>query len=464
LGPALAAFWLGSTEFTRRTYGGHLMAWGLLAWPLALAATLGACDAARNGRWRATFLEGALAGGALAVASLGGAHYPVILGATALALLGFAELLTGPRRGALLLRAPAAVAGGLLAIGALTGRRAWELVNLLPYSERAVPRTVGSLRIDRPPLQDLLDGFPYGLEGAMHVGGTGPYALLALGLCVLVLRRPALGLVALFLGGAGLLAGSKADPWPLLLRVPGFALLDYPGRLQWFFFLLGPVGLVTLLPAERRFRHAGWVALGVGALAVGHAAFTLEPVEARTPAAAPGERQAPTTIRGLAPHGLPLVTAAHQGLLSLGADLPLTFDHPPEASPEGALAWHDDGSSAELAYERGAIVVRGRPGAKVHVRQRFLPGWACGGAVVGIPPWDRKMYWLTITMGPDGEARCRWRSPGATRGNVLQAAAALLLITVSGTALAGWRADRAGPAPGARPAPTTGSTPPPPRP
>ena len=459
LGPVLCAVWLISPELTTRTYAGHVMAWGIFTWPMAFAGLLHALDSARRGRRLGPGLGGAITGASMALASPGGAHYPTLLGTLALALTGTLDAVLGPQRIRVLQALPAMGLGAASAAAAVAGRRTWEAFDLFPLSERSIPRTGDAIRIDRPPWADLLDGGSFALEGALDLGGLAPYAAAGVGVLLLLRRRPALGLPAAGLGVAGFLAGSAWDPWSSLARWPPFSLLDYPGRLQWFFLIFGPIGLalgleslLQRLPLVRR-----WTGLLLLAVALGWVSLRFEPIDRRLPAAQPTDRFPPGEFRGIAEPGSHLVSAVVQGRVDPDSDLPLTFDHPALDGPAGALVW-GEAEAPRIHRDAAALVVQGSPNARILVLQRHLPGWSCEGASVEAAPWDRRLYWLAMTLGPSGQARCEWRSPVATKARWLQLGAWGVLVTLL---LAGWREGRGPMDRQGRPAAATAPTTPP---
>ena len=478
-----------SPEWSDRIIGGHLMFLGVCVWPAALAATLTALSADRIDRpWRQVLL-GAVAGGALALANLGGGHYPTALGLTAVvalvwalaapprALLGLVAVLAAPLAlptapdaaryplvvaGAAILgwgvwrsarrpaqaRCLAGVATGVLAVG---GFRIIPEGVVMAFSAR--PLTPGSAN---PSWEALPLNLPWtepwhGLEAYLYYPWVGWLVLLLLGLVALARVNRALA----FVGAAFLLlawtSGRPAQPWALVGLLPGMAAVNYPMRMQWMLPMLAPLGGAALLfSLARDHVGRGW-AHGLAAVLCGIAvvgtARNLASVYPPDPMGTDVAFAAHSQVLGTTedPSGDSLAAASARGLLHPVYGTALAFG--PLEPPRGArdhLGWVEttcDGApdvlSAQVDGALGGWEIRAPAGTTVTVAQRDLAGWRCdGGELVeglcddgpdGPQPTGRGNRWLRVRVGDSGVARCQWRTPGLGVGLALQLAALALL-------------------------------------
>ncbi len=478
-----------STEWSDRIIGGHLMFLGVCVWPTALAATLAALSDDHGDRPWIQLLLGAVAGGALALANLGGGHYPTALGLTAVvaltwalaapprALLGLLAVLAIPllaptapaaarfplvaagaaliawgigrsdRRGAQL-RCLAGVATGVLAGG---GFRIIPEGVVMAMSTR--PLTPGS---GNPEVEPMALHLPWtepwhGLEGYLHYAWPGWLALLLIGL--LALARVHRGLA--FVTAAFLLlawtAGRPMQPWALVGLLPGMAAVNYPMRLQWMLPMLAPLGGAVLLYREVRARIGPAWAHGLAAVicvvALVATARNLAHVYPPEPMGSDVAFAASAQVHGTTPdpRNDPLAAASAQGLINPHYGTALAFG--PLLLPDAcgdALGWVEtacgqtpDLQSAQVDGSLAGWEIRAEAGTTVTVAQRDLAGWRCdGGELVegwcddspdGPQPTGRGHRWLRVKVGETGVARCRWRTPGLGVGLALQLASLALL-------------------------------------
>lgn len=483
-------------EFRLRLMAGHLMALGLCSWPLVwalllpraadgggvdprggdpqdAALTLGIPRSGAPGPSPARWFDQpapAVAGVVLGLSALGGAHYPSIFGL----VLGALVLWTSAARPAapwllvavfsvtlLPVGSPAwrpfvaaaalgTIAGGLggfpkvlaFALGAarllggflaVAGGKALGAWLVLQWSPRAGRRDEAAYRVDVPPLADLLDGGPPTLDGALALP---PWAwALAIGgvITSVFARRPSMAAI-LALGALGLAVGRPSDPWFHLSRVPGFALLDYPGRLQWA-FLLPPFGLLAL----PRLSLGAWPGRAGAFVAVGLSVALAARLrlDDRDVLGTAFEDPASPSVRGVDEDSTTKAArAVGEGLLLPGASSSVALERPEGTGP---FAYFPSGSS--IPPERGESVLSWsgvalpplQPGERFSVQQRAFPGWRCEGAALDATEWTGGHHhrpvpaWLTGTA-EGGAVNCRWFPPTAPYAAPLQLVAALFAV------------------------------------
>jgi len=487
-----------SPEWSDRILAGHIMFLGVCAWPAVLAAMLAALDAGQRAHpWRQVLL-GAAAGAALALANLGGGHYPTALGLTAAVTLAWA--VAAPPRvliGLLVVLAiPLALPGvptwsrfPLVAVGAglilwgfwrsdikgvqvrslggvalgvlaVAGFRILPQGVVVAMSARALTPARGVPLVDVLPLHLPWTDPWHGLEGYLYYPWPGWLALLLLGL--LALARAHRGLA--FLTASFLLlawtAGRPAQPWELVGVLPGMSAVNYPMRLQWMLPLLAPLGVAAVAFGEVRDRLGRPWALGLAlvltALAGAGLARHLAHVYPSEPQGEDVVFASQTEVRGITPDPSndPLASAAAVGLIHPRFGTALAFGsliHPEDL--QGYLGWVETscGETPDTATARVTATLAGweitaPAGTTVTLAQRDLAGWRidggeriegwCDDSPDGLRPAGRGHRWLRVIVGDTGRAHCRWRSPGLAAGIVLQ------LLALAGLGLAAFRSSR----------------------
>jgi len=481
-----------SPEWSDRIVAGHLMFLGVCAWPASLAAVLTALgEDVRTRPWSQVAL-GAVGGGALALANLGGGHYPTALGLAAVVVLTWAAgagrrpmlvlagLLAVPllaptaptalrwvlvtagygvviwgavrsdQRGAQL-RCVAGVALGVLALGAF--RIVPEAV-VMGLSARPVVPGGGLPGVELLPLHLPWTEPWHGLESYLYYPWPGWLALLLL--CLPALARvhgPLAFLTTSFL----LLAwtsGRSMQPWELLVLLPGMSAVNYPMRLQWVLPMLAPLGGVAFVYLGIRRRGGARMAMVVGVLLAAVAGAGL--CMALGTVYPPGPQgdlvrysaagRAVGTVDNAPDDHLSLASA--EGRIHPWFGTALAFgplEQPPAAA--GELAWIEGdcdwppspGVEVEATLEGWEL--RAPAGTAVTVAQRDLPGWRCDGGSLtegwcddspeGMQPARRGNRWLRVLVGDGGTARCRWHTPGLGIGVVLQLLALGMVAAVT---------------------------------
>ncbi len=445
--PAAAGV-LASFEWEQRLYSGHLMFLGTVWWPAALAAVVRALRAPAPVLWSA------VAGGSVAIGSLGGGHYPLLFAAWLLGLAAWVGVV-GPRWSLGLLAlgvlglvpwgpqelrwAASAAAALVLVAGVWTSPRRRRLGSMIGglglgvvaiAGFRLVPglllgRAAGRIRFDSVgrtydsvPLAEVFR-FSGDFEGTLHLASP----VLGLGLLVaalaLGLRTPRSRLLVvpvLVLTLAAWSAGRPLTTWPLLHLGPGMTGVNYPIRLQWVFLYLAPLAAAWLgWELLERFEHRRTpVAMGLSVV-VAVLLLWAAPVEDRVPDGRTVAPVAPALVTGLlfeqADQDL-LAAAGRDGKIRVGQASALGFDDPgPPPSLDG------------VSIQRASVSVRGAVGDEVVVPQRHLTGWTCQGADLAGPDPNRFLA-LTLT---ETHAMCRFRSPGLLLGFLLQLTALLAL-------------------------------------
>jgi hypothetical protein len=115
------------------------------------------------------------------------------------------------------------------------------------------------------------------------------------------------------------------------------------------------------------------------------------------------------------------------------------------SNEEGRLAPSPEGVSVEAVL--GTWMIRAPPGTRVVLAQKDLPGWSCDGGrldpdlqrIANISALldnqidrgpGRGRWWLSVRVGPTGEATCSWRPERLTLGLWIQAIASLALLGI----------------------------------
>jgi hypothetical protein len=111
---------------------------------------------------------------------------------------------------------------------------------------------------------------------------------------------------------------------------------------------------------------------------------------------------------------------------------------PPEAGTGVWWTLAGDPSSVRVDAVLDRWRIEAEPGTVVRLAQRDLPGWRCTGGTLspGLEPTGPQhlpWWWLTVEIGPQGIADCRWRPPGLGLGAALQL---LTLLALGGAWLA----------------------------
>ncbi len=302
-----ALFVLSSDEWFTRLGSGHPMVLGICLWPAAAAATLAAMDPLVE-RWEKRVLLASVAGIALGIAGLTGAHYPLSYGMLMVVLLTWASVASarllalvlgvcclplllreGPEWGRyiLVLIAWTAVVLAVLRSGrwrdqlatligiglGLLGTAGFFLVSA---AERASQLGRLTVKIFHPPswntmpLEHLVQNGG-DLESYLSFGHPAVWGLLLAGLALCALRSTALAAVAAIMLALAWSLGLPLRPWELISVVPGMAAADLQMRMQWIVLLIGPLGLATgfaVLADRLAGRRACWIACSLVALVV----------------------------------------------------------------------------------------------------------------------------------------------------------------------------------------------------
>ena len=352
-GPPLVLPLLASPEWQERIGIGHLMVIGLTAWPAAFAAWLAGLRDAHEGRWGRGLWLASLGGGAVALGSLGGGHYPTAFALFALLLaswcwvaearlsaalvglmavpfglpMGWSEATSWPGEGAVL---------ALLAFGLWRGRSrvavaAWPLVGfalglLAVASWRLVPSFVvvklnwraaswRSIDVEPVPIAELWSaGTERSVEELLRVPSGVVLPLLVVGLVLLAWRwregdesrdgvlssavaaLACASLAAVLLGWS---AGRPMHPWRVATLAPGMSAINYPVRLQWLLLVLpGFAWLAWLGSRSWMARVPAWVlpALASGLLGWG---WLSDGVLQEYPPAQEADVEVRDTVRGV---------------------------------------------------------------------------------------------------------------------------------------------------------------------
>jgi len=434
LAMATGLFLLGSDEWFTRLGSGHPMVLGICLWPGAAAATLAAMDP-ETSRWEKRVLLGAVAGLALGIAGLTGAHYPLAYGMLMVVLLTWACAAPGYLQAALvaIFCIPLVIRGGpewgryildlvgwtLILVAVIRGGR-WrhQLATmagvglgllgtagffLVSAAERASQLGRLTVKVFDPPgwntmpLQHLLEN---GGDLESYVSFSHPAIWIALlaGLALCALRAPALAAASAIMLALAWSLGLPLRPWELVSAVPGMAAADLQMRMQWVVLLMAPLGLAAGLSfvAERFTGRWGNWAIGTlvaaGIVYFGASAYQLP---AELEAGQEPEEVFPEgvgEIRGWAP-GWAASGEVYSRSPLRGLIIPIEYGDPSNfrelAVPDVAgdeLAWFssDDeqratGGTVEVSAVLNEWTIKGPPGSVVAVPQRDLPGWSCEG-------------------------------------------------------------------------------------
>jgi len=433
LAMATALFLLCSGEWFNRLGNGHPMVLGICLWPGAAAATLAAMDP-ETSRWEKRVLLGSVAGLALGIAGLTGAHYPLAYGMLMVVLLTWAAAAPGQLQAGLVVIfcIPLVIRGGpewgryildligwTLVLDAVIRGRRWrhQLATmagiglgllgtagffLVSAAERASQLGRLTVKVFDPPnskLEPLKNLLENGGELESYLSFSHPAIWIALlvGLGLCALRAPALAATSSIMLALAWSLGLPLRPWELISAVPGMAAADQQMRMQWIVLLMAPLGLAAGLSfvAERFTGPWGNRAIGTlvaaGIIYYGASAY----LELQHPQTAAPEEVFPEdagTIKGWAPNWARDGEVYSRSPLA-GMIIPIEYGDPsnfrelavPEVAGDG-LAWFSSdgglratGDSVEVSAVLNEWTIKGPPGSVVAVPQRDLPGWSCEG-------------------------------------------------------------------------------------
>jgi len=434
LAMATALFLLGSDEWFTRLGSGHPMVLGICLWPGAAAATLAAMDPETH-RWEKRLLLGAVAGLALGIAGLTGAHYPLAYGMLMVVLLTWASAAPGRLQAALvaLCCVPLAIRSGpdwarypldliacTLAVVAVMrgGRWRHQLATLagvglgllgtagfflVSAAERASQLGRLTVKVFDPPgwnpmpLQHLLENGG-DLESYLSFAHPAIWVALLLGLALCALRSPALAATSSIMLALAWSLGLPLRPWELVSAVPGMAAADLQMRMQWIVLVMAPLGLATGLAWLCERFGGPWAARILCTLAAAAIVYYGAPIYQLPAELEAGQEpkevfpEGVGTIHGWAP-GWAATGEVYSRAPLRGLIIPIEYGDPsnfrelavPEVAGEG-MAWLSSGGEQRAAgpeVEVSAMLnewtLRGPPGAVVAVPQRDLPGWSCEG-------------------------------------------------------------------------------------
>ena len=434
LAMASALFLLSSDEWFTRLGSGHPMVLGICLWPAAAAATLAAMDPLIE-RWEKRVLLASVAGMALGIAGLTGAHYPLSYGMLMVVLLTWASV-ASPRILALVVGVcciPLLVRGGpewgryildLVAwtavIVAVTRAERWrdQLATLIGVglgllgtagfflvsaADRASQLGRLTVKVFHPPswntmpLEHLVQNGG-DLESYLSFGHPAVWIALLAGLALCALRSPALAAVSAKLNGFGRGRGQVLRPWELVSAVPGMAAADLQMRMQWIVLLMAPLGLATGFAAvAERFggQRSSWIACTLAAVAIawfGTDSYQLPAEVEQGQIPIEDFPEDPGRVRGLS-SGWAASGEVYSRSPLRGLIIPIEYGDPSNfrelAVPDvaaGGMAWLSSGGELRAAPPEVKVdavlnewTIEGPPGAVVAVPQRDLPGWSCEG-------------------------------------------------------------------------------------
>jgi hypothetical protein len=434
LAMASALFLLGSDEWFTRLGSGHPMVLGICLWPAAAAATLAAMDPLIT-RWEKRVLLASVAGLALGLAGLTGAHYPLSYGMLMVVLLTWASVASprilagvvgvccipllvrgGPEWGRYILDLVAWTAvivavmragrwrdqlATLIGVGlGLLGTAGFFLVSA---AERASQLGRLTVKVFHPPswntmpLEHLVQNGG-DLESYLSFGHPAIWVALLAGLALCALRSPALAAVSAMMLALAWSLGLPLRPWELVSAVPGMAAADLQMRMQWIVLIMAPLGLATGFAAiaERLGGYrASWIACTVAAIAIvwfGADSYQLPADIERGQAPFEEFAEDPGRVRGLSP-GWAASGEVYSRSPLRGLIIPIEYGDPSNfrelAVPDvaaGSMAWLSSGGELKPAPPEVRVdavlnewTIEGPPGAVVAVAQRDLPGWSCEG-------------------------------------------------------------------------------------
>jgi len=393
------------------------------------------------------------------------------VGRFALDLAGWAIVVVGLARGGRLLQQASALLGTAVGLLATAG------FFLVAAAYRAAEMGRNQLKLFNPPqreprpLSELIQGGGE-LESYLSFPEPALWLLVLLGIVLCARRSPALATASSVMLALGWSLGLPLRPWELVSAVPGMSAADFQMRLQWIVLIVAPLGLAVGLTWVLREcagpRAAPVLTLGIALACIGYGVprYQLpgEPPPGLDPASLETRAESTTPTDHGAVHGWSHDWAKRGEVYARsslqGQIIPIEYGDaeifrelaiPQVAS--GALAWvsrdgHFDAApvGTEVQATLGTWTVRAPPGTVLALAQRDFVGWECDGG--DLQPdlqylqaerdsglFDREpetgMWWLTVALGSEGEARCRWRTPGRTRGIMLQVLAILTLLTPS---------------------------------
>ena len=318
------------------------------------------------------------------------------------------------------------------------------------------------------PFSELLQG---GGELESYLNFSDPlfWLLLVLGIGLCARRSVALATASAVMLALAWSLGLPLRPWELVSAVPGMSAADFQMRLQWIVLIVSPLGLaigacwVLERSAGPRAGPALALVVAIGCMAYGMPRYQLPgeppPGLELSQNESSQKRDLPAnhgTVQGWAPgwakRGEVYSRSSLQGQvvpIEYGdAEIFRELDIPAVAG--GKLAWISQNGRFEAAppgteveATLGSWTVRSTPGTVLALAQRDFIGWECDGGELkpdlqylqaerdsGL--FDREvetgMWWLTVEVGDEGEARCNWKTPGRTRGLALQLLAILALL------------------------------------
>jgi hypothetical protein len=466
--PAMMAALLAASE-ERETTGTRRLLWAALAGGILGLASLGGGHYpvvfgmflagllvwARHSPWQ--YQAGLIGLCALPLISLegGGGLRPLLeLGAVGLGVIGIV-------RGARVRSAALNLLGFTLGLCAISG----ALLTVSANRAAEVGR-LGFPSLQAPPWQPqplalLLEGQGGELETFLDLPHPLLWLLLIGGMFALLRKCPPLltaGLVFLLLAWT---LGRPLRIWTPLTLSPGMMAADSQMRMQWLVLLLGPLGLAASLSwmterlptaGGKRIAHIVLAGLllfwGVRLYSLPNAGMT-SPEEIFPVAFGQVERVAdPSGVYSASSIGGAIIPDYYSDPESI------IFRRPPGleqalhwSSKEGRVAPSPGGVSVGAVL--GTWTIRAPPGTRVVLAQKDLPGWSCDGGrldpdlqriahisalldnQIDRSP-GRGRWWLSVRVGPSGEATCSWRPERLTLGLWIQALACLALLGLAG--------------------------------
>ena len=437
LAMASALFLLSSDEWYMRLGSGHPMVLGICLWPAAAAATLSAMEPLVD-RWERRVLIGSVAGLALGIAGLTGAHYPLSFGILMVVLLTWASiasrrslalvvgvccvpllLRTGPEWARYIL---GLIAWTAIVLAVMRSGRWRDLLASLAGAGLGLLATAGfflvaaaeqakqlgrlTIKIFHPPSWELMP-----LEHLIQNGGTlesylsfgHPSVWLALiaGLALCAWRSAPLAAVSAIMLAFAWTLGLPLRPWEIISAVPGMAAADLQMRMQWIVLLVAPLGLASgfaALAERLGGRRGSRIACGVAALSIAGLGTTTYQLPAELERdLGPTEKypQDPGRVHGLS-EGWADSHEVYSRAPLRGLIIPVEYGDStnfrelavPDVA-EGRLAWLSSDGELKAAPPEvkvdavlGHWTIEGPPGVVVAVAQRDLPGWSCEGGEI----------------------------------------------------------------------------------
>ncbi|HCP44672.1 MAG TPA: hypothetical protein DIU15_01360, partial [Deltaproteobacteria bacterium] len=406
------------------------------------------------------------------------------VGRFALDIVGWALIVFGLIRGQRARQQIASIVGTGLGLLASAG------FFLIPAARRAADMGRNQLKLFNPPmreprpLSELVQGSGE-LESYLSFPDPGIWLLMLLGIILVARRSAALATSSALMLALGWSLGLPLRPWELVSAVPGMSAADFQMRLQWIVLIVSPLGLALGATWVLR-RTAGPKAAPLLTLSIAIACVAYGMPRYQLPGETPPGLE-PITRHAHIQSNLPATHGVVRGWdaewaksgevyarSSLqGQVIPVEYGDGdvyrelaiPEVAGDG-LAWVSrDGSFAAApagTEVRGSLAtwtVRSPPGTVLALAQRDFDGWHCDGGELSPDRqylqaerdaglFDREahegMWWLTVAVGPGGEATCRWETPERVRGLLLQLLALIALLLPAARL---WRLGRRQPQP-----------------